>query len=574
MRSAFSGVAVSKGLALGRARIRAPHIADIEEQPLPPDDVDAEIARLASAIAVTRRELAKLREQLQYALAQEQLGEFIDLHALILDDPDLVISLNDLIRSGPHRAETALKLQHDRLAAIFDAMDDPYMRSRREDMEQAIARVRWALLRGEGGAEQVIGLAGDVLIADMVAPAEIAQLSERGVVAAIVTHGSPLSHSAILARGLGLPMLVLPPEAVTRIPDGAALMVDANHGEAVLEPAPDDLRRYRKLEQEQARENRALAKLRHAPSRTLDDIDIRLMANAESHEDLTRAVRLGADGVGLYRTEFLFLNRREPPGEEEQFAAYRDLALAMNRKPVTLRTIDIGSDKLDNAGIALQKEPNPAMGLRGLRLSLARPLLFRTQLRAMLRASAYGPVRILVPMLTWREEMLKIRTLFEETRTELRAEGHIVAENVELGAMIEVPAIALALASIIDTVDFVSIGTNDLIQYLLAADRGNDAVGDLLSPLHPAVLRVLHDILAVGRAHRKSVSICGELAGQVRYTKLLLALGLTEFSMSPASLLEARSVIRESQHRGLRRRVGNLLKLRDRASLEKAVARL
>mgnify|MGYP001455969982 CR=1 FL=1 len=572
MRSAFSGVAISKGLALGRARVRAPHIADLEDKPLPPEDIDAEIERLAAALATTRAELAKLREQLQYALAQEQLGEFIDLHALILDDPDLVTSLNDLIRSGPYRAETALRLQRDRLAAIFDAMDDPYMKSRREDMEHAIARVRHVLQRGSSA--DVVGLAGDVLVTDLIAPAEIAQLSERGVVAAIVTHGSVLSHSAILARGLGLPILVLPREAAVQITDGSPLMVDANHGEAILEPAPDDLRHYRKLEQEQAREKRTLAKLRHAPSRTIDEVDIRLMANAESREDLTRAVRLGADGVGLYRTEFLFLNRRDTPDEEEQFAAYRDLVLAMNRKPVTLRTIDIGSDKIDSAGIALQKEPNPALGLRGLRLALARPALFRTQLRAMLRASAYGPVRVLLPMLTWREEMLKIRALFEGYKTELRAEGHAVAENVELGAMIEVPAAALALPSIIDTVDFVSIGTNDLIQYLLAVDRGNDAVGDLLSPLHPAVLRVLHDILAIGRKHRKSVSICGEMAGQVRYTKLLLALGLTEFSMSPSSLLEARSAIRESQYSHLRRRAGNLLKLRDRAALEKAVARL
>ncbi len=573
MRSEFSGVAVSKGLALGRARIRAPHIGELEEKPLPAEDITAEIARLSAAMATTRAELSKLREQLQYALAQEQLGEFIDLHALILDDPDLVTSLNELIRSGPHRAETALRLQRDRLAAIFDAMDDPYMKSRREDMEHAIARVRHVLQRG-GGADTVIGLAGDVLVTDMIAPAEVAQLSERGVVAAIVTHGSVLSHSAILARGLGLPLLVLPREATLQMPDGSPLMVDANHGQAILEPGPDDLRHYRKLEQEQAREKRTLAKLRNAPSRTLDDVDIRLMANAESREDLTRAVRLGADGVGLYRTEFLFLNRREPPDETEQFAAYRDLALAMNRKPVTLRTIDIGSDKLDSAGIALQKEPNPALGLRGLRLTLARPALFRTQLRAMLRASAYGPLRILVPMLTWREEMLKIRMLLSTYKAELRAEGHAVAENVELGAMIEVPAAALALESIIDTVDFISIGTNDLIQYLLATDRGNDAVADLLTPLHPAVLRVLHDILAVGRRHRKSVSICGELAGQVRYTKLLLALGLTEFSMSPTSLLEARSAIRESQHSNLRRRAGSLLKLRDRDSLERAVARL
>ena len=572
MRLALSGIAAAKGLALGRARIREPHIQDIEERTLAPEDVDAEIARLHQAIAATRAELAKLREQLQGALAQE-IGEFLDLHALLLDDPDLVLGLTELIRTGHYAASYALKLQRDRLAAVFDGMDDPYMRSRREDIDHVIGRVQAALLRGLDGSE-VIGLAGEVLVTDSVAPAELAQLSERGVVAVLVSHGSPLSHSAILARSLGLPMLIAPPEALAAIPDGAAVMVDAGRGEIIVEPGPDDLSDLREREFVQAREQHALARLRDKPTQTRDGVDIRLYANAESREDVARAFRLGAAGIGLYRTEFLFLQRREPPDEEEQLAAYRDAVLGMNGRPVTLRTLDLGADKADATGIALAREPNPAMGLRGVRLALARPVLFRAQLRAMLRASGYGPVRILVPMVARREEMLSVRTLLRDCARELRREGHHLADDIPLGAMIEVPAAAFALPTMIATMDFVSIGTNDLIQYLLAADRGNDALGDLFSPLYPAVLRALHEIIDTCARARKPLSICGEIASDPHFTPLLLALGLTEFSMHPAALLEVRARIRQTELRPLRRRRAALLRAGDRAALEKLVARL
>ena len=568
MRSAFSGVAVSKGLALGRARIRAPHIADIEEQPLPPDDVDAEIARLASAIMVTRGELAKLREQLQYALAQEQLGEFIDLHALILDDPDLVISLNDLIRSGPHRAETALKLQHDRLAAIFDAMDDPYMRSRREDMEQAIARVRWALLRGEGGAEQVIGLAGDVLIADMVAPAEIAQLSERGVVAAIVTHGSPLSHSAILARSLHLPLVVGATQALLKVNDGDVLVIDGASGLVVLEPNAADLRAHHKRVIESKRERRELNRLRREPSRTLDGVDIKLWANAESRDDVAEAHALGAAGVGLYRTEFLFMGSSELPDEETQFRAYRDAVIGMTGRTVTIRTLDLGADKADKTGLALRDEPNPALGLRGVRLSLAREGLLRTQLRAMARASGYGPLRALVPMVSGYEEMRTVRRALDAVLLELRSEGFEVADHVPLGAMIEVPSAAISLPDFIGLCDFLSIGTNDLVQYLLAADRTNEALGELYSPLHPAVLRVLRDVIRIANRRGKPVAVCGEIAGDPMFTPLLLALGIGELSLHPATMLEVRRAVRGCDLSALRAAAPALFRARERAGIE------
>lgn len=577
MRFEFTGASASRGLAIGRARVREPHALDVGEQSIAADAVELEIARLHRALDATRAELGRMREQLQGALAQE-LGEFLDLHALILDDPELIHGLDKLIRTARYSAGYALKLQRDRIAAVFDAMDDPYMRSRREDLDHVIGRVYAALHRDEDGTEDAAaidtGLAGEVLVTDMVAPSELAQLVERGVVAVVTATGSPLSHSGILARSLHLPMVVGAHEALKHVNDGATLLVDAGSGRIVVDPDATDLKEFRRLQRGEQREQKALARLRSAPTRTLDDVEIHLHANAESREDVAEAYRLGASGVGLYRTEFLFLQRRELPTEDEQFVAYRDLVLGMNGRPVTLRTLDLGADKADASGVTLAREPNPALGLRGVRLSLARPALFRTQMRALLRASGYGPVRILVPMVTTREEMRAVRRLARDCAQELRDEGFEISDHLVLGAMIEVPAAALALSGMIGEMDFVSIGTNDLVQYLLAVDRGNDAVAEVGSPLHPAVLRVLHDVIACGRRSRKAVSICGELAGDMRFTKLLLALGLTDFSMHPGTMLEVRNVIRGCDHAALRGRAKGLLRANDRDAIVRLVETL
>lgn len=572
MRHALSGITVAKGLALGRARIREPQRVDIEERHLAPDEVDAEIERLHQAIASTRQSLQQLRDQLHGALTTE-LGEFLDIHALLLDDPELLASVTGMIRDERYSAAYALKLQRDRLAAIFQAMDDPYLRARREDIEHLIGRVQAALQPGPHDSA-VIGLAGDVLISDTVAPAELAQLAERGVVAVLVSQGSPLSHSAILARSLGLPMLIVAPEALAGIHEGAAVMVDAQHGQIIVEPGPDDLLELREREFSLAREQRAHARRRNIPARTRDGVEILLRANAESREDVARAHELCASGIGLYRTEFLFLQRHDAPDEEEQLIAYRDAVLGMNGRPVTLRVLDLGADKADSAGITLAREPNPALGLRGVRLALARPELFRTQLRAMLRASGYGPVRILVPMVTRRREMLAVRELLAECRRELLDEGHHLAQDVPLGAMIEVPAAALGLSAMIDAMDFISIGTNDLVQYLLAADRDNDSLGDLFSPLYPAVIQVLDRIISSARRAAVPASICGEIASDPHHIRMLLALGLTDFSMHPTSLAEIHADIGRCDLASLRRRRNALLRAPDRAHLEALVRKL
>jgi phosphotransferase system enzyme I (PtsI) len=562
MRRDLSAHGASRGCALGRARVRLPHVLEVREERI--DDVEGELARLHAAIGAVRTEMRELRARLHGALAHE-VGEFIDLHALLLDDPELLLGLDDLIRQGRYSADYALRLQRDRIAAVFAGMDDAYLRSRVEDVDQVIGRVHAALHRREADLQ---GVAGEILVTDNVAPAELAQLQARGVMAVVTSGGSALSHSAIMARSLHLPLIVGAAEVLQKINDGDVLVVDGGSGLVVREPDAADLRAHRARLREQARERKQLHRLRREPSRTLDGTDIRLWANAESLEDVAGAHALGVAGVGLYRTEFLFLQRDAVPDEEEQFRAYRDLVLGMTGRTVTIRTLDLGADKADRTGLALRGEQNPALGLRGIRLSLAREALFETQLRAIVRASGYGPVRVLLPMISGREEVLVVRKLLRRVTRDLRSEGYEIAEAIPLGAMIEVPAAAIALSGFIGAIDFVSIGTNDLVQYLLAADRNNDALGDLYTPLHPALLRLLYTVIRTARVRGKPAAVCGEMAGDAALAPLLLALGLEEFSLHPATLLEVRQAIRGSDLGMLRARAGALLRARDRKRIE------
>jgi len=572
MRHAIPGHGASRGNALGRARVRQPHALEVAEEHIAASAAEAELQRLHTAIDAVRVEMRNMRSQLHGALAHE-VGEFLDLHTLLLDDPELLQGLDDLVRKGLYGADYALRLQRDRLAAVFSGMDDAYFRSRVEDIDHVIGRVHAMLHKREADLR---GVAGEILVTDTIAPAELSKLQAQGVLAVVTAGGSALSHSAILARSLHLPLVVGAPLALQQVNDGDVLVVDGTSGEIIVEPSAGDLRAYRARLREEKRERKQLHRLRREPSRTLDGVDIRLFANAESREDVAESHALGAAGVGLYRTEFLFLQRSELPDEDEQFRAYRDVVLGMTGRAVTLRTLDVGADKADHTGLALVDEPNPALGLRGVRLSLARTDVFETQLRAMLRASGYGPLRILVPMISGREEVVAVARLLKRIARDLRREGHEIAEHVPLGAMIEVPAAAIALPAFIGAVDFVSIGTNDLTQYLLAADRGNEALGELYSPLHPAMLKLLHSVIRTAKARGKPVAVCGEMAGDAALTPLLLALGLEEFSLHPGTLLEVRRAVRACRLDTLRASAPALLRCRDRdaiqAWLEKATA--
>jgi len=569
MRKLLQGHGASRGSALGRAHVRQPHALDVAEQRIRASEVDDELARLHAAVAAARTEMHDLRARLHGALARE-VGEFLDLHALLLDDPELLHGLDDLIRKGRYGADYALRLQRDRLAAVFQDMDDAYLKSRMDDLDHVIGRIHAHLHSRAADAE---GLAGEILVSETVAPSELAQLQAQGVLAVVTSTGSALSHSAILARSLHMPLVVGATQALARINDGDALIVDGDSGEVVVDPSAKDLRDYRQRLKDAAREQRELGRLRSKPTRTRDGVDIALHANAESRADVAQAHALGAAGIGLYRTEFLFLQRKELPDEDEQFRTYRDVVLGMSGRPVTIRTLDLGADKADRTGLALRGEDNPALGLRGVRLSLAHGDVFDTQLRAILRASGYGPVRVLVPMVSVREELVQVRKRLKRLTAQLRSQGHEIAAEVPLGAMIEVPAAAICVEHFIDLVDFLSVGTNDLVQYLLAADRNNDALGELYSPLRPALLHLLDVVLRAGREHGKQVTVCGEIAGDAAMAPILLALGLEHFSLHPSNMLELRRAIRGHDRGKLLGAAGKLLKARDRPGIERWLTR-
>lgn len=574
MRHQLEGNGASRGMALGRARLEQPSRFLVDESPLEQSEVATELHRLDKALASARDELRALRDKLSGPLARE-VAEFIDAHSLILQDPEFVDGLHELIQTGRFHASAALKLQRDSLVAVFEAMDDPYLRSRREDIEHVIGRVQGALSRESSVEERKLASrVGEILVSHTVAPAELVPLAEHGVLGFILTAGSALSHSAILARSLRLPMVVGSHAALSHLQDGDLILVDGDSGTVIVHPTAQDIARYRQWQREVAQLDERRARLRGVETRTTDGVDIHLFANAELAADVAQARANGAAGIGLYRTEFLYLQRNQVPDEEEQFLAYRDLVLGMGGMPVTIRTLDLGADKADSAGLVLDEEPNPALGVRGVRLSLRKPHLMHTQLRAILRTSCYGPVRILVPMISAVEEIITIRRMIVENARDLRTQGYEIADSFELGAMIEVPAAAIALPSMIRKLDFVAIGTNDLVQYTLAVDRNNSELDSLYDPLHPAVLRLISQVIAVCNRAGRPVTLCGEIAGDTRFTRLLIALGLTELSMHPALLLEIRELVNSLNRGALRKLAPALLRTPNREGIKRIMDRL
>ena len=574
MRFVLTGGGASRGMALGRARLEHPSRYLIDERPLGEADVEAEIERLRRAIAAARDELQVLREKLHGTMARE-VAEFIDAHSLMLADRELTTGVYDLIRIGRYRASAALKMQRDRLVAVFEAMDDPYLRSRKEDVDHVIARVQAGLMRESSTEERKLASrVGEILVSDTVAPSELVPLAEHGVLGVVLSSGSLVSHSAILARSLHLPMIVAAHAALEHIQDDDLVLIDGEYGEVVVHPTAQDIARYRSRQREAVQQAKRLALLANVATCTRDGVPIALYANAESPADVAQARALGAEGIGLYRTEFLFLQRRELPGEELLFLAYRDLVLGMGGLPVTIRTLDLGADKADSSGLVLDDEENPALGVRGVRLSLRQPQLLTIQLRAILRASGYGPVRVLVPMVTAAEEMISVRRMLHECARDLRSAGHEIADQFELGAMIEVPAAAIALSGMIRALDFIAIGTNDLVQYTLAVDRNNDQLANLYDPLHPAVLKLLAHTIAVAQRAKRRVKLCGEMAGDKRYTALLIALGLTDFSMHPGQLLEVRETVNTLDRAALRAHAPALLRAPTRERIQRVLERM
>ena len=558
----LNGIGVSRGIAIGR--VQKLHGGDLEipEYTLADGDVSHEVTRFFGAQQRAKEQLLQVRAQIP-AGAPGEIAAFIDTHLLMLDDRSLTEAVVALIRSQQINAEAALKRQRDSLMSVFEQMEDAYLRSRKDDVQHVSARILRILLKQErnlpapdaGSAEAE----PNIIVADDITPADIILLAQQGVAAFITEYGGPLSHTAILARSYSIPAIVGLHGARRLLRDGEPLIIDGELGHALADPDAQALDFFRRKRAGQLARREALSGLRDQPAVSRDGVKIKLLVNIELSEDAAHAADLGAEGVGLYRTEFLYMNRQGLPSEDEQYEAYARVVSSV-KGPITIRTLDLGADKqVDSGGRAGPTPNNPALGLRAIRLCLREPDLFRTQVRALLRASAHGDVHIMLPMISSVAEFRQAEAFIRATREQLESEGIAMAANVPLGAMIEVPAAALAAPWIAQHASFFSIGTNDLIQYTLAIDRVDDEVNYLYDPLHPAVLQLIRMTIEAGGAHGIPVAMCGEMAGDPRYTRLLLGLGLTEFSMHPASVLEVKRIIIESDIGALRAQARRML---------------
>lgn len=549
MTLALSGHVVESGIAIGRAHNLQRSEIEIGEYKIEAGQVVQETTRLRQAAEQTHQHLVDLAGRVQES-AGDSAGEIIRTHILMLQDSSLVEAAEQHITQSLCNAEWAMQLQLETLLKGFKAIDDDYIRSRADDAAQVVRMVQQAL-QSEPSERPLTGvpdrLGQTLVIATELTPGEMTTLYERGVAGIVTEHGSPYSHTAILARSMGIPTVMGVRRAQSLITEGEQLILDGHYGVVFAVPEEPVLTHYLRKQSESNRFRRVLKKLRQEPAVSIDGREILLQANAERSDDIQRACRNGASGVGLYRSEYLFL-QGQPPDEEEQLGHYLDALQLLDGQILTIRTLDLGADKsadmLDFE--SLRNNPNPALGLRAVRLCLRELDLFRTQLRAILRASASGPVQCMIPMLTTEREIRAVRSLLADVSAELKQQGHAFDPNMPLGGMIEVPAAALGLASLARHLDFISVGTNDLIQYAVAADRVDEHVAHLYDPEHPGIIFLLAHIFSTAERLKLPFSVCGEMAADRRFTRLLLGLGLTRFSMQPRALLEIKKVIRET----------------------------
>jgi len=544
----LQGLGVSRGIAIGNAHILFHNHPDVREYIIAKQDVEHEIARLQHATAQAKAQLKSIRDSIP-ANAPADVSSFIDTHILMLQDSSLTKIPVEMIRSRHCNAEWALQLQRDALINVFDEMDDPYLRTRRNDVDHVVNRIH-RLLADEGCSDVEIEdgrLNGAIIIAEDLTPADTMLMQHQGIAAFVTEHGGATSHTTILARSLGIPAIVGVGSLRRYIQDNEPLIVDGETGTLIAGADANTLDEYQQRLISFKKHIASLSRYKSQTSQTRDGKKIFLHANADNPEDITTISNSGAQGIGLYRTEFLYMNRTSPPEEEEQLTAYRKVVEGMNGQAVTIRTFDLGADKTVDGGRNLnQTTTNPALGLRAIRLCLKQPNMFRTQLRAILRASAFGKIKVMFPMISNTQELLQAQHLLQRCMFELNKEGLEYDRHIETGAMIEIPASAICAEMFAKQVDFLSIGTNDLIQYTLAIDRIDDHVNYLYDPLHPAVLRLIQLTLEAGKKHNIPVSMCGEMAGDPRYTRLLLAMGLENFSMHPNALLEIKQIINET----------------------------
>jgi phosphotransferase system enzyme I (PtsI) len=583
----LTGSGVTRGIAIGRAHLLARSELEVRQYTIERRDVVHEIGRLTVGFNAVRSELDQLRSTIP-ADAPSEVRAFLDLHRMILEDALLAEAPRDLIRGRLINAEWALTIQLEEVCRQFQEIDDEYLRERTTDVRQVVERVLAALSEGRPTRVAVPRRIAPgerlVLVAQDLAPADVLHLRERADIdlAGFITElGGPTSHTAILARSLGLPALVGAADARRRIDEGDLLVIDAPADAVVVNPSDEEVAEFHRRVREQNEHRIQLRKLKGRLARTSDGVAVELLANIELPQDARDALEAGADGIGLFRSEFLFMDRDALPSEDEQYEAYASVARAMKGRPVVIRTLDIGADKVLTAAAreslgmgrgAPRPESNPALGLRAIRYCLAYPELFLTQLRAILRASEVGTVRILVPMLAHVHEIEQALAFVARAKEQLRERKQKYDGRIPIGGMIEVPAAALSVPQFVEKLKFLAIGTNDLIQYTLAIDRADPSVAHLYDHLHPAVLHLIAQTIKGSTRAGVPVSVCGELAGELAMTELLLGMGLRQFSMHPSQILPVKEHLFELSTRDAARLTARVLRESDpvkvRAALE------
>ena len=572
------GVPVARGVAIGRAVLVASSRVDVAHYYVEPDRVRAEIGRLRRARDTVAVEIETLQREMP-SDAPAELSALLDVHLMLLRDDVLGEATKNWIVERRYNAEWALSAQLEVLARQFDEMEDEYLRERKADLEQIVERLQRLLALNEGesaplllgvpvavNGEQPRDFAGAdplVLVASDVAPADMLHFKKSVFIGFVTDVGGRTSHTAIVARSMDIPAVIGTREASRLIRQDDWLVIDGDAGVVIVNPSPIVLEEYRFRQRQSDLERARLDRLRHTPAVTLDGEVIELLANIELPSDSAAAIAAGAVGVGLFRTEFLFMHRAsDMPQEAEQFEAYRDAVVGMQGLPMTIRTVDVGADKplerLSVAELRHEHTLNPSLGLRAIRWSLSEPSMFRQQLRAILRAAAFGKVRLLLPLISQRAEIVRTREMLVHARAQLDESGQAYGP-IELGAMIEVPAAVLMIDELLPLLDFVSIGTNDLIQYTLAIDRSDEDVSHLFDPWHPAVLHLISTTIAHAQRAGKAVSVCGEMAGDAAFTDLLLAMGLRSFSMHPAHLATVKQRVLRADTRRLASVLGQVL---------------
>ena len=572
MSFTLHGAGVGGGIAIGQVHLISSARLEVAHYAIAPEHLELEVMRFSAAVDQVRADLQELRRSVP-ADAPAELGAFLSLHLMILDDATLSHVPRALIRSLRCNAEWALVQQMDYLVGQFAKIEDPYLRERKADVVQVVERVLKAMQGqpGRAGAaparEQSL-----IVVAHDLSPADMILFKQHQYAGFVTDLGGVTSHTAIVARSLNIPAIVGAHTARQMVREGELVIVDGVHGVLIVDPDELVLKEYKLRQRQIEMERHKLKRIRSTPTTTRDGTAVDLHANIELPQDIEQVRESGAVGVGLFRSEFLFLNRDDLPGEDEQFEAYRQVAQAMRGMPVTIRTLDLGADKTVNS--SARSGPNPAMGLRAIRLCLAEPQMFLTQLRAILRASNYGKIRLLIPMLAHAHEIDQALTMIAQAKQFLDEQNLPYDRGIEVGGMIEVPAAALSLGVFVRKLDFLSIGTNDLIQYTLAIDRTDDSVSHLYNPLHPAVLHLIANTIKTGSRMKLPVAVCGEMAGDVALTRLLLGFGLRQFSMHPANLLAIKQQVLKSELGDLARLAKGVLRADDPEKAKRLLEKL